>query len=185
MDPTVFQQVLRAPFFNLPGSVRALHSVRGHACHAGRVWVERGRNPLARMCAAVAGLPPAMEDAPLRVEFSADARAETWDRDFGGHRMSSRLRCRKGVLVERLGPLQFRFALHTADGAIYWNAIGVRLLGIVPLPARLFAQLRCREREHAGRYEFLVEATLPLLGPLIRYEGWLEPSPQAPAPPGG
>lgn len=185
MDPTVFQQVLRARFFNLPASLRALHSMRGRAVYAGRVRIERGRNPLARMCAAVAGMPPAMADAPLQVEFTADARAETWRRDFGGHRMTSRLRCRKGVLVERLGPLQFRFALHTADGAIYWNAVGVRVFGIVPLPAALFAQVRCREREHAGRYEFLVEATLPLLGPLVRYEGWLEPSPQAPVPGAG
>ena len=175
MDPTVFQQVLRAPFFNLPATVRALHSVRGHACYAGRVRIARGRNLLARLCAAVAGLPPAMDDAPLQVEFSANARSETWRRDFGGHPMATRLRCRNGLLQERLGPLQFRFALHTADGAIYWNAVGVRLLGIVPLPARLFARVRCREREHEGRYEFRVEAALPLVGPLIHYEGWLEP----------
>ncbi|WP_372018719.1 hypothetical protein [Pseudoxanthomonas sp. 10H] len=37
IEPTVFQQVLRAPFFNLPDSLRALHSVRGRATYAGRV----------------------------------------------------------------------------------------------------------------------------------------------------
>lgn len=176
IEPTVFQQVLRAPFFNLPDSLRLLHSLRGRGEYAGRVEIERGRNPLARLCGWLAGLPPAMRDAPLRVEFQADARGETWRRDFGGHRMASRLRCRKGLLVERLGPIQFRFALHTAGGAIYWNAVGARLLGIVPLPARLFARVQCREREHEGRYEFRVEAALPLAGPLIRYEGWLEPA---------
>jgi hypothetical protein len=35
--------------------------------------------------------------------------------------------------------------------------------------------VRCREREHDGRYEFLVEARLPLVGLVIRYEGWLLP----------
>ncbi|KAF1686014.1 hypothetical protein B1992_09935 [Pseudoxanthomonas broegbernensis] len=176
MYPTVFQQVLRAPFFTLPDAVRALHSIRGRGTYAGRVDIQRGTNALARLCAAVAGLPPAMRDAPLRVEFTAGADAETWRRDFGGHPMASRLRCRDGLLVERLGPLQFRFALHTAGGAVYWNAVGARLFGIVPLPARLFAQVRCRERVHEGRYQFLVEATLPLLGLLIRYEGWLQPA---------
>ena len=172
----MFQQVLRAPFFNLPDSVRALHSIRGRGVYAGRVAVERGTHPLARLCAAIAGLPPTMADGPLRLEFAADAKSESWCRDFGGHPMNSRLRCRKGLLVERLGPVQFRFLLHTADGAIYWNVAGVRLLGLLPLPVALFGRVQCREREHAGRYEFRVEATLPLAGPLIRYEGWLEPA---------
>lgn len=179
IEPTVFQQVLRAPFFNLPDPVRMLHSVRGRAVYAGRVAVERGGNPLARLCGAIAGLPPAMADAPLRVEFLADARSEAWRRAFGGHPMNSRLRCRKGLLVERLGPLQLRFLLHIADGAIYWNVAGVRLLGLLPLPAGLFRRVQCRERAYAGRYEFRVEAALPLLGPVVRYEGWLEPADEA------
>lgn len=173
--PTVFQQVLRAPFFNLPDTVRALHSLRTRGEYAGRVRIERGGHPLARLCAAVAGLPPAMADAPLRVEFLPDAKGETWRRDFGGHPMASRLKCRGGLLCERLGPVQFRFLLHIADGAIYWNVAGVRLLGLLPLPVALFGRVQCREREHEGRYEFLVDAALPLAGPLIRYEGWLEP----------
>ena len=176
MQPTVFQQVLRAPFFNLPDTLRALHSIRGRGEYAGRATIVRGSNPLARLCAAIAGLPPAMVDAPLRVEFSTDAKGETWRRDFNGHRMSSRLRCRSGLLCERLGPVQFRFLLHTADGAIYWNGVGARLFGFIPLPAWIFARVQCREREHEGRYEFRVEAALPLVGPLIRYEGWLEPA---------
>jgi hypothetical protein len=180
IEPTVFQQVLRAPFFNLPDPVRALHSIRGRGVFAGRVAIERGRNPLARLCAAIAGLPPAMADAALRVEFNADAKGETWRRDFGGHPMVSRLKCRNGLLVERLGPIQFRFLLHIADGAIYWNVAGVRLLGLLPLPVALFGRVQCRERAHAGRYEFRVEASLPLAGRLIHYEGWLEPAPPGP-----
>ena len=176
IEPTVFQQVLRAPFFNLPDSLRALHSIRGRGQYSGRVQVERGRHPLARLCAAIAGLPPAMVDAPLRMEFIATAKGETWRRDFGGHPMTSRLKCRNGLLRERLGPIQFRFLLHTADGAIYWNVDGVRLQGVLPLPTGLFGRVQCREREHEGRYEFRVEASLPLAGLLIRYEGWLEPA---------
>lgn len=176
MTSTLFQKLLGAPFFRLPDSVRTLHSVRGEARYAGRATIVRGRNPLARLCAAIAGLPPSAVDLPTTVEFRADAAGETWSRSFGTHRMRSRLRIRDGQLRERLGPLQFRFSLHVSDGALWWQTKGVRLFGFVPLPPGWFANVRCREREHDGRYEFLVEASLPIVGPLIRYEGWLEPA---------
>jgi len=175
MSSTLFQKLLGAPFFRLPDSVRALHSVRGQARYAGRASIVRGRNPLARLCAAIVGLPPSAVDVPATVEFRTDAVGETWLRSFGDYRMRSRLRIHDGLLRERLGPLQFRFALHVGDGAIWWQTAGVRLFGLLPLPVSWFANVRCREREHEGRYEFLVEASLPLIGPLIRYEGWLEP----------
>ncbi|MCF7222028.1 DUF4166 domain-containing protein [Marilutibacter chinensis] len=176
MHPTVFQQVLRAPFFNLPDSLRALHGIRGRGVWAGRATIERGRNPLAWLCAVATRLPPTMHDVPVRIEFVADGKREIWHRDFAGRKMVSRLYCRDGLLCERLGLVQFRFALHAWDGTIFWNVERVRLLGVLPLPARLFSGVQCREREHEGRYQFLVEARLPLIGQLVRYEGWLEPA---------
>lgn len=177
--PTVFQQALRAPFFKLPPSLRGVHSIRGQQGYMGQVDIERGRGLLARICGRLLGLPPAMHQAPLRVDFSADAKSETWHRQFGRHRMVSRLRCRSGLLLERTGPLQFRFVLHAAGGTIYWNVAGVRLLGLLPLPARLFRGVHCREWEQDGRYHFHVEAALPLAGPVIGYHGWLEPAADA------
>ena len=172
--PTLFQQVLRAPFFTLPDAVRALHGLHGSGNYVGRVSVDRGRDLLARLCARIAGLPPAMQDAPLQVRFLADARGEVWLRDFNGHAMTSRLFCRDRLLYERLGPIRFCFWLHVHERAIHWRVIGARLLWIVPLPGCLFSRVRCREYEHDGRYAFVAEAGLPLIGALIRYEGWLE-----------
>ena len=60
-------------------------------------------------------------------------------------------------------------------GAIWWRVQGVRLLGVLPLPARWFRGVRCRESEQDGRYRFQIDAALPLVGRVIRYEGWLEP----------
>ena len=176
MTPTLFQKLLGASFYALPPAVRALHNVRGQAVYAGRATIVRGRNPLARLCAAMAGLPTAREDVATTVTFDTSAQMETWRRDFGGYRMHSRLRNGGGVLVERLGSLQFRFALHVYDGAIHWNAASVRLFGVLPLPLSWFSEVRCREGEQDGRYTFQVEASLPLAGQLIRYEGWLEPA---------
>ena len=79
------------------------------------------------------------------------------------------------MLGERLGPLRFRFSLHVYDEALHWRVQRVRLLGL-PLPAGWFDGVHCREYEQDGRYAFQVEAALPLVGMLIRYEGWLEPA---------
>lgn len=175
MSSTIYQQVLGPGFALLPATLRSMHGLQGRAVYSGRADIQRGHGLLARLCAAVAGLPPAMQAASTSVEFIADQDAETWNRDFAGSRMCSRLTCRDGLLCERLGPLQFRFELRMVDGEIHWQARSVSLLGMLPLPAGLFHGVQCREREVAGRYEFLVEAALPGIGRVIRYEGWLEP----------
>lgn len=176
MQPTLFQQALGAAFFRLPESLRRLHASRGRARYAGRARVERGSGPAARLCAWMTRLPPAGEDVALVVDFDCNPRLETWSRDFGGRAMRSAVTLRDGLLRERLGPLQFRFALHANDGAIWWTVAGVRLLGVVPLPASLFDGVRCREYERDGRYHFEVDASLPVAGRIIRYGGWLEPA---------
>lgn len=173
---TLFQQALGAAFYTLPEAVRRLHAVRGTARYAGIASVERGRNPLARLCARIAGLPKAMREVPTTVEFIAGPARETWRRDFGGARMQTRFAFKSGLLRERLGPLQFRYRLHPGSDALWWQVAGVRVFGLLPLPAGWFDGVRCRERERDGRYEFLVEARLPLVGLVVRYEGWLAPA---------
>lgn len=175
MTPTLFQALLGASFYSLPSAVRALHAVRGRVSYAGRVRIARGTGLIARYCARVARLPPAQQDVPLTVVFENDANGETWRRDFNGHAMHSRLQaCGPRLLGERLGPLRFRFSLHVYDQALHWRVQRVRVMGL-PLPAGWFEGVRCREYEQDDRYVFLVEATLPLIGEVIRYEGWLEP----------
>jgi hypothetical protein len=174
--PTVFQQALGAAFFRLPEPLRRLHGVRGRARYAGVADVERGRGALARFCARVAGLPPAGDAQRLVVDFTADARTETWQRDFGGRRMATRVVLRDGLLRERLGPVHFRYRLHTNDGAIWWTVAAARLFGLLPLPAALFDRVRCREHVHGDRYRFEVDAALPLAGRVVRYTGWLLPA---------
>lgn len=179
MTPTLYQTLLGAAFFRLPDALRALHGVHGTARYSGQVTVVRGTGLLSRLCARIAGLPRAMTDAPVTVEFASGPKGEIWARAFGtppkASRMRSRLWHRDGELRERLGPVQFRFVLHTWEGTIFWNVAGARLLGVLPLPAALFRDVRCNEREIDGRYAFEVEAALPLVGKLVRYHGWLLP----------
>lgn len=176
MTPTLFQRLLGASFYNMPATLRTLHGRHGRASYAGRANVVRGRGLFAGLCARIAGLPPSAQDVEVRVDFDDDARGgEIWHRRFGGAPMRSRLRLRDGKLVERLGMVRLAFTLHVHEGALYWYVDGLRVLGL-PLPAAWCKDVRCREREVDGRYEFLVEATLPIAGSIVRYEGWLAPA---------
>lgn len=175
MNPPLFKQVLGAGFEQLPDVLQALHSIPQRQRYAGRGEIRRGSHWLVAPCAWLARLPRSAVDVPVEVEFLVEADGERWHRRFDGQPMQSWLWLRDGTLHEQLGAVRFRFALAVVDGQILWRAERVWAFGVLPLPARWFGGVRCREREHCGRYEFLVDVSMPWIGPLIRYEGWLEP----------
>lgn len=179
MTTPLFEQVLGPAFAQLPAQLRALHSIRHRQRWRGQGSVLRGAHWLVAPCAWMARLPPSVMEVPVTVEFVVDAAGERWNRQFGAARMASRLWQRHARLFEQLGAMRFQFALSEAEGQILWRAERVWLFGVLPLPAHWFAQVHCREREHAGRYEFLVDVSMPLIGRLIRYEGWLLPDTDA------
>ncbi len=171
---SLFARVLGdAAFSTLPHSVQALHRARGTRAYTGQAEVQAGRAWLARLCAWATALPPSAACVPVRVEITSNHDTERWDRRFGQHRMPSRFVADGNLLLERIGLVAFGFALTVADGELIWSVRRVRVLGL-PLPVRWFRGVRAREFEADGRYRFEVEATLPLVGLLVRYRGWLD-----------
>jgi hypothetical protein len=120
----------------------------------------------------MASLPLSGSDVPLSVTIRVDQKGETWARNFGGQRMQSRLWACGSLLAERLGATTLLFTLSAVAGRIEWRVVAVRFLG-VPLPVSWFAGACATEAIVNGRYTFDVSATLPLVGLLIRYRGWL------------
>lgn len=168
----LFARVLGPAFDALPGSVQRLHLRAGQATYTGQVCVARGTRLLARLCAWATRLPPA-GDGPIHVDIEASERSEQWTRRVGCHAMRSHLWTADGLLCERLGLVTFGFKLSTEDSHLTWRVVRVRALG-VPLPAGLFSEVLAREGEaQDGRYTFDVRAALPLIGPLVHYQGWL------------
>jgi hypothetical protein len=103
---------------------------------------------------------------------------EFWQRTFDDHGFSSTQeagtgRC-EGLLVERFGLLAFAMAVIEEEGGLRlilrrWSAFGI------PLP--MWAAPKAEALEHAagGRFNFRVDIALPLIGRIVRYEGWLAP----------
>ncbi len=173
MTTPLYRRLLGERFETLPPRVRELHDVVGASTWSGRADVERGRSLAARVVATLFGLPPAGHDQALRVTFQVDGNREIWSRMFGNAVFRSVQYERGGLLNERVGPSTFVFALDTSADGMALVLRGVRFLG-VPLPRFLAPSVRTFESERDGRYRFEVEASLPLLGRIVRYVGWLE-----------
>ena len=171
-EPALFQSLLGSAFEDLPATVRVLHLRPGTAEYAGEVEVARGSGSLSRLFAWCTGLPPT-GTGRIRVVIEASPTSERWTRHVGAHAMRSRLRASGGLLVERLGLVEFRFRLTVDERRLVWRVTGVRALGL-PLPARWFAGVNASESEAEGRYTFDGRARLPLVGAIVDYRGWLD-----------
>jgi hypothetical protein len=173
MTSPLYRRLLRQRFDELPARVRELHDLGGTSVWAGRADVDRGRSRMSGMVASVLRLPPAGCDQILRVTFKPSRGREIWARKFNKTVFRSVQYERAGLLRERVGPTTFVFALEASPHGLALKLMGVRFLGL-PLP-RLFApSVLTFETERDGRYQFDVEASLPSVGLIVRYVGWLE-----------
>lgn len=169
----LYRRLLGPAFDELPPQVRALHDVDRPTTWRGRADVRRGDAAAARILATLLGLPPAGHDVPLAVTFTPRGEQEAWSRAFGARQFVSIQWADGGELRERVGPVTLHMTLQQDAAGLGLTLVAAHLLG-VPVPGRLLPRIRTRESERDRRYRFEVEATMPLFGLLVRYEGWLE-----------
>ncbi len=168
----LYARVMGTRFAALAPAVGAIHGVLRDAGASGRAVVTRGSHPLARLVAALLRFPEAGEHA-LHVSFVEHGGVERWTRDFSGRLFSSHLSQDGPCIVERFGPLRFRFDLANDGTGLSMLMRGWSFAGL-PLPLALAPRSEAREWEEAGRFRFDVAIALPLIGTVVRYRGWLE-----------
>lgn len=171
--PSLFHRLLGDAFERLPVGIRSVHSGAASAWFSGRCAIVRGQGWLARLAAALAGMPAAADAVPVRIQIAADPGGETWNRYFGERLLRSRMRAHRGLLVERLGLLTIGFRLEATALQIRWLPQAGKVLGI-PLPASFFKGVVASESMRDDRYQFDVRAALPVVGLVIHYRGWLD-----------
>ena len=174
----VFRHALGDGFDDLPPALRAFHAP-GRLCvwHGAADIVPAASLPAAAV-ARLFGFPRPGTGVPLTVTVhparDPQGPSEVWVRDYDGRRMVSTLRFRNGVLTEAFGPLVFPLDVRTDARGLVLLGHGWRL-GRVMLPSALAPRSQAREhQDEHGRFRFEVEITVPLLGLLVAYSGWLE-----------
>ena len=175
----VFPLLLGNAFNHLPSAVKAAHQVQQQQTLAGRASVQRGTGFCANSIATLFGFPTASPDIAVSVQMQQQNGNEVWHRRFDTQRFTSTLSTGAGplewLLVERFGPLRFHIALVVAEKKLHWVVRGATFLGL-PLPRYLVPGGNSYEYESQGRFHFHVEVCLPLIGLIVRYQGWLEPA---------
>lgn len=174
MREPLFRRLAGPAFEQLPLMIREIHTGARYASFSGACTIDRGQHWLARLIAMIAGMPSATAQVALRVEIEADEAGETWTRHFGACVLRSELQMRNGLLVERLGPMAIAFQVEAYSDMLHWLPQGGRVLGI-PFPARFFKGISAVESLSNGCYGFNVRASLPLIGLIVHYRGWLQP----------
>ena len=175
MTAALLPRALGPAFERLPFPIRAMHTEAEPRVAIGRGDVTLGHGWLARLLAACLHLPAEGRDQPLTVWFTPTDGRERWTRRFGRHAFTSLLGPRAdGVLVERAGPLAVAMRPVAAPAGLTLERVRVWFCG-VPLPAALAPRFTARIRAPECLYRFEVAISLPLVGELIRYAGWLAP----------
>jgi hypothetical protein len=171
----LFPSRLGVAFRQLDPQLQWVHSGVNRTL-SGTVTVERGTSTVAKLLGALTSLPPALKDAPIRVQIEIAGDKERWMRTYAGeHVMSSTLDKDGSALVERVGPAALTFRIVAREAGMDWHLEKVAMLGI-PLPTRWF-QVSARVDMHLGRYHFLIDSSLSGVGRIVRYEGFLDASP--------
>ena len=175
----LFARAMGPRFAALPAATRHIHQPDPVLILSGSADVDGADNTPGRVVASLFGLPPAARTVPLRVTIEATAEGgEHWARVYPRRTMRSLMsdpEPDRAVLTEQFGP--FRFALQvepTADGLTLTPLTG--RLGRWVLPLALMPRVTARETADGETHRFDVTITMPLLGRLVHYRGWLRPA---------
>ena len=170
----LFARVLSG-FDAMPAAVRAAHAPDPAVDLEGRVDIDGAETFVGRLIARLFGLPRTASDTHASVTIERDGDGEVWIRRFGDAEFSSRLGAGASAnrLTERFGLLTFDLDASASAAGFELAILGTKLFAI-PLP-RLFAPSTKAVASvgESGRYRFDVTITLPVVGRLVRYRGWL------------
>lgn len=171
----VFQAALGKRFAELPAVVQDLHCVLYRRHWKGRAQVTRGRGLLARLICRIVGFPAAGQGVAVTVSMHRNGPIETWVRDFDGKQFRSVLTIgQAGTVWERFGPFNFEIGLKVSGGRLTYPVRRARLFGL-PWPMALTPTSETFEEVDAdGHARFDVAISLPIIGRLIHYQGWLK-----------
>ena len=168
----LYRRVMGSAFDALPSEVQHMHSVLREGYAEGEADVIGATNAVGRLIAAFMGFPHPGHVA-LQVRFTERDGVERWHRQFGARGFASSLSQKDDSLIERFGPLRFRFELLAEREGLSMRMRGWSIFHM-PLPLALAPRSDAHEWAQDGWFHFDVPIALPLIGRIIHYRGRLQ-----------
>lgn len=171
----LYKRMLNSAWDPLPAQIKEMHESKVYV--KGLANIERGEGWLASLIARAFRFPEAGEQIPVKVVFTKTDDGEIWKRTFGEKSFTSYQYQGSGknkrLVSEKFGPLTFGLALVVKEEKLFLVVRRWSLLGI-PLPRVLAPNGASYEYVEDGKFNFDVEIKLPLIGLIVRYQGWLK-----------
>lgn len=114
----------------------------------------------------------------LKINISHSLHGLAWERSFNSQAPVTSLfkpigNIDSGYWIESTGPLEMKLTVDIINGGWFWRCLSVNFLGI-PIPKWLIPHTNAYKTIDNDLYRFHVELSLPLIGPLVSYQGLLE-----------
>lgn len=178
--PCLYEVILQHEWQQVEEKLRQFHE-QGLGCTGeGRFVVKRGPGFLGRLFAAVMLFPPEGDNVQthLEVKRSLDGenkQSEKWKREFNQKRFYTEQYAYKGMLAEKMGPLELVMKLTVNNGAICFSQAGAAfVIGPVriPFPGFLSPSIAGRQSMPANNtLRTHITTGLPMIGSVISYDG--------------
>jgi hypothetical protein len=170
----LYQRVLGAKFAELHPTLRRFHSLPSGGTASGRFRVTHAPGRLRRLLLAVMRLPRAGDDVDVPLTVSLRGPGELWVRAFPGAPFVTIQTERRGLLMERSGPVVFGFILGVVDGSMTFTMTQFRVAGI-PLPLWMGPSVNAVVVPNDTGWTVTVRMALPVFGHVLEYHGEVTP----------
>jgi hypothetical protein len=175
----LYERIMGQSWTQIAEPVRCLHATHSIVRAHGVLRIEHAGGVVARLLARMLRLPRPSDAADTRLTVTARTGGEHWQRVFNGRHLATRqYECARGELAERFGILELRFRLDARDGSLLYIQREATLLVAsfrVRIPVAWAPRVTARE-DPAGpnQIKVAVRVTLPVIGPLIAYDGIIQ-----------
>jgi hypothetical protein len=173
---SLYQRLLGPDFDLLPNALRHFHGTTGGTVARGRLRVQAGAWPGARLLSRALGLPAEGEGVPTTLRVRSVGDREIWEREFGARGVRTTQWLERGRLVERVGRLTFTFDVSASERGLRFRSVAVSALGM-PVPRGLALRVDADVLGFDDHWEVAVAIRAPGVGLLTRYEGRIAPAP--------
>lgn len=170
--PSLYRRILGDKLDVLPQPLRKFHESPGGARAQGTFHVTRGPGRLRGWLAALLGFPPTAPNVPLELQVAVEGDRERWIRRFDKHPLETLQWQSRNLLIESGGPMRFGFELIADKSSLRYRLVRAWFC-LVPLPRWLSPRLEGIESHREGGWNVEVKFALPVVGMLIRYEGFV------------